>query len=88
MPRTTLCAVCNGHGATNYKLSLPFYMPELARQSSVSAATIDLCDACWTRLTNKRTLTLEGVHQRIAQRRERILANAAAEAEQQTRTGW
>lgn len=81
MPTVKLCAVCNGHGSSNYTLSAPFKVatPAGVRMSSVNAANIDLCDDCWTRLTNKRTLTLQGVKQRIEKRRAAIVALANGE---------
>jgi hypothetical protein len=78
MPTVRLCASCNGHGSRNYHLSLPFPVPELGptKTSSVSAGTIDLCDACWNRLTNKRTLTVEGVLARAEKRHAAVLERA------------
>lgn len=82
MPSVKLCAFCNGHGATTYGLLKAFSVPEIQRPSgpfkaNVHAGAIDLCDNCWTAKVNKRTLTLEGVEQRIGKRRSAILARAA-----------
>ena len=81
MPTARLCAICNGHSATNFRLMLPFDVktPTGVRHSSVSAATIDLCNNCWDRHTNKRTLTMETVLQRAEQRRVKILERATGE---------
>ena len=77
MPTVRLCATCQGHNARNYKLVLAFPIPELGRAtSSVSAGNIDLCDNCWNRYTNKRTLTVEGVLARVEQRKTNIIARA------------
>ena len=78
MPRTTLCAVCNGHNATNYQLKKFDRITELGGvQFSVNAGSIDLCDSCWNRLINRRTLTLEGIQERLINRRATILARHA-----------
>lgn len=79
MPNVRLCAVCQGHNARNYKLYLHFNVPEVQHKTGVNAATLDLCDPCWTRLTNKRSLTMEGVLRRVEQRRENILARRATD---------
>lgn len=73
MPRVTLCSVCNGHAAINYQLKRSQHISEIKHTFTVNAASIDLCNGCWNRLTNRRSLTLEGIEQRLIERRERIL---------------
>ena len=78
MPRLSIriCTACNKKQAQNYGLirTFPVEGAVSVKHSSVHAGSIDLCGDCWNKHVNKRTLTLQRIEERIAQRTAKIVA--------------